>query len=149
MLLKEAKLEDIIRIIRPLGTYNRKAIYVLEIANTLCSKYDDKVPNDRKLLEELPGVGRKVANVVLSEWFKEPSIAVDTHVERVSKRLGLANEKDSVLVVEKKLKRCFDESLWGKRHLQMVLFGRYRCMAVKPKCMECKLIDICKYKKKK
>ena len=149
MLLKDAKLEDIIRIIRPLGTYNRKAIYVLEIANTLCSKYDSKVPNDRKLLEELPGVGRKVANVVLSEWFKEPNIAVDTHVERVSKRLGLANEKDSVLVVEKKLQRCFDKSLWGKRHLQMVLFGRYYCMAVKPKCAECKLIDICKYKKKK
>ncbi len=141
--LKDAKLEDIIDIIRPIGTYNRKAIYLLDIANTLWNQYDGCVPNDRKALESMPGVGRKVANVVLSEWFHEPNIAVDTHVDRVSKRLGLAKEQDSVLEVEKKLQKLYKKEDWSKRHLQMVLFGRYYCKSQKPLCENCLLRNIC------
>lgn len=144
--LKDASLEDIINIIRPIGTYNRKAAYLLEIANILWSQYDGRVPNDRKALEKMPGVGRKVANVILSEWFKESSIAVDTHVDRVSKRLGIAKDNDSVLEVEKKLEKIYLKDNWSKRHLQMVLFGRYQCKSQKPLCRECKLKDICKKK---
>ena len=144
--LKDAKVDDVISIIRPIGTYNRKAIYVLEIANTLFNEYGGVVPNDRALLEKLPGVGRKVANVVLSEWFREPCIAVDTHVDRVSKRLGLAKDNDSVLDVEKKLQKTYLKENWSKRHLQMVLFGRYHCKSVRPLCSECRLKEICKKK---
>lgn len=142
--LKDAKLEDITSIIRPLGTYQRKASYLLEIANILYYQYDGVVPNDRDKLEAMPGVGRKVANVVLSEWFKEPSIAVDTHVDRVSKRLRLAKVNDSVLEVEKKLQKTFPVDDWSKRHLQLVLFGRYYCKSQKPLCDNCRLKDICK-----
>lgn len=142
--LKDAKLEDITSIIRPLGTYQRKASYLLEMANILYYQYNGVVPNDRDKLEAMPGVGRKVANVVLSEWFKEPSIAVDTHVDRVSKRLRLAKVNDSVLEVEKKLQKTFPVDDWSKRHLQLVLFGRYYCKSQKPLCDNCRLKDICK-----
>ena len=142
--LKDATLEDIIEIIRPIGTYNRKAIYLLEIANTLWKEYNGRVPRNRKSLESMPGIGRKVANVVLSEWFHEDHIAVDTHVERVSKRLGLAKEEDSVLEVEKKLQNAYPKRDWSKRHLQMVLFGRYQCKSKNPLCDECAIKEICK-----
>ena len=145
--LKMANLDDIINIIRPIGTYNRKAIYIKEIASILIDKYNGTVPKDRNALESLPGVGRKVANVILYEWFKEPSIAVDTHVDRVSKRLGLAKQNDNVLEVEKKLMKTFPKDTWGKRHLQLVLFGRYYCKSVKPLCDNCPLKNLCNYKK--
>lgn len=146
--LKNADICDIIKIIRPIGTFNRKALYVSKIASILIDKYNGIVPNDRKALESLPGVGRKVANVVLSEWFKEPSIAVDTHVDRVSKRLGIANLDDSVLDVEKKLMNIFPKSMWSKVHLQLVLFGRYRCKSKNPLCDDCILKKLCNYKDK-
>ena len=145
-LLKEADINDIIDIIRPIGTFNRKANYLLEIANILYNDYNGIVPNDRKILESMPGVGRKVANVILSEWFKVPNIAVDTHVERVSKRLGLVKHNYNVLEVEKKLQKTFIKENWSKRHLQLVLFGRYKCKSSRPLCGECKLKDICKKK---
>lgn len=144
--LKCAELDDIVDIIRPIGTYNRKAVYVFEIANILYNDYNGVVPNNRKALESMPGVGRKVANVVLSEWFHEDCIAVDTHVDRVSKRLGLAKNNDSVLEVEKKLQKIYLKENWSKRHLQMVLFGRYYCKSSRPMCSECKLKEICKKK---
>lgn len=147
--LKEANIDDIIDIIRPIGTYNRKAYYVKKIARILDEEYAGIVPSDRKSLESMPGVGRKVANVILSEWFKLPAIAVDTHVDRVSKRLKLANTNDSVLEVEKKLKKKFNKEVWGKRHLQLVLFGRYKCKSTRPLCDTCTLKDICKYTEKK
>ena len=84
----------------------------------------------------------------LSEYYNYPYIAVDTHVERVSKRLGLANINDNVIMVEKKLMKKFPKVIWAKLHLQLVLFGRYHCKAIKPECFNCKLIDICKEKKK-
>lgn len=147
--LKEADINDIIDIIHSIGTFNRKALYVKEIARILDQEYDGRVPSDRKALESMPGVGRKVANVILSEWFKIPSIAVDTHVDRVSKRLNLAKESDSVLDVENKLQKAFSKDTWSKRHLQLVLFGRYQCKSMRPLCSDCPLKEICKYKEKR
>lgn len=140
-------ISDIETILRPLGSFRKKAVYVKEIARILVSKYDGKVPTNRKSLEAMPGVGRKTVNVFLGEFYNIPAIAVDTHVERVSKRLGLAKDEDSVREVEEKLKRKFKREDWAKRHLQLVLFGRYHCKSVSPNCDECKLKSICKYKK--
>lgn len=147
-MLKEVDLNDLESIIRPVGSFRKKAFYVREIARILVEQYNGVVPNDREKLILLPGVGRKTINVFLSEYYGIPAIAVDTHVERVSKRLGLSSKKDDVLTIEKKLEKKFKKDEWGRRHLQMVLFGRYHCKAIKPDCSGCKLIDICKEKKK-
>ena len=144
--LKDAELCDIQSYIKVLGNYTKKSKAVIDIANTLYNKYDKKVPNNRSLLEELPMVGRKTTNVVLSELYGIPNIAVDTHVERVSKRLKLAKEKSNVLEVENALKRKVPKDKWIRFHHQMVLFGRYYCTAKNPKCNDCKLKDICKHK---
>ena len=146
--LSKADVSDLVEIVRPLGTASRKGVFVYEIANILVDKYDGKVPNNRKALEAMPGVGRKTANVVLSNLFDVPCIAVDTHVSRVSKRLSLAKDEDSVEEIEIKLKRKFKRENWSKRHHQMVLFGRYNCKAKNPDCGNCKIKDICKYYKK-
>lgn len=142
--LKEADLDDLESIIRPVGSQRRKASYIKNIAFILAEKYNGVVPVKREELETLPGVGRKTTNVFLSEFYKIPAMAVDTHVERVSKRLGLALIDDDVLTVEKKLMAFFKKKDWGKRHLQLVLFGRYYCKAVKPECESCGLRDICR-----
>jgi len=147
-LLKEANLADLERIIHPVGSFRKKAYYVKEIARLLDEEYNGVVPRDRDILVTFPGVGRKTSNVFLSEFYHEPAIAVDTHVERVSKRLGLAYRNDDVLKIEKKLMKKFDKDKWAKLHLQLVLFGRYHCKAINPLCSECKLVDICKEKKK-
>ena len=139
---------DIENIIREIGTFRRKSIYVVEIAKRLVSDGYIYVPNDRKYIESLPGVGRKTANVFLSNIYGEEAIAVDTHVSRVSKRLGLASKNDDVSKIEKKLEKKIPIGRWGKTHHQMVLFGRYYCKAMKPECDNCKLRDICKYNKK-
>ena len=146
--LSTANVEDIIDIIRPIGTFNKKASNVIVIAKHLLDQCDGKVPNNRDYLEALPGVGRKTANVVLSNLFNEPCIAVDTHVSRVSIRLGLAKVGDDPLAIEKKLTKKFKLEDLCKRHHQMVLFGRYYCTARSPQCENCKLRDICKYKGK-
>ncbi len=146
--LAKSNKEDIINIIRPIGTFNRKSDYVIEVSRRLVEDYNGVVPNDRTYLESLPGVGRKVCNVVISNLFNEPAIAVDTHVERVSKRLGLAKDKDSVYIVEKKLMKCFPKDKWSRIHHQLVLFGRYICKSSKPNCNECLLKNNCKYYKK-
>ena len=147
-LLKESNIEDLKNILRPLGNFNKKATYTKGIATEIVDKYNGMMPRTRKKLECLPGVGRKTVNVVFSELDIEPQIAVDTHVERVSKRLGMAKEKDNVLEVEKNLRRIFKRVTWNKRHLQLVLFGRYYCKAIKPNCDSCKLKEVCKYYKK-
>ncbi len=146
--LSNADIKDIENILRPLGSFRKKALYVKEIARILLLDYNGKVPIKRKELEAMPGVGRKTVNVFLGEFYNVPLIAVDTHVERVSKRLGLAKDDDSVRDVEEKLKRKFKRDVWAKRHLQLVLFGRYHCKALSPNCDVCKLKDICKYKKR-
>ena len=142
--LKEANIKDIENIIKELGNYHKKSEAIINIAKILDEKYNGKVVNNRKVLENLPMVGRKTTNVVLSELFNEPTIAVDTHVERVSKRLGLVKKDDDVIKIEEKLKRKFDKNIWSKLHKQFVLFGRYYCTSKKPSCNKCKLQIYCK-----
>lgn len=146
--LKDADSKDLESIIRSIGSFRKKSEYIKEISRILVEEYDSKVPKDHELLVKLPGVGRKTANVFLAEYYNYPYIAVDTHVDRVSKRLGLAYKNDDVLKIEKKLEKKFKKEEWAKRHLQLVLFGRYHCKAIKPECTNCKLKDICKEKKK-
>lgn len=146
--LSKAKEENIEKIIYSCGNYKKKSKYIIEIAKSLIKDYKGKVPNDRNYLERLPGVGRKTTNVVLSNIFNVPAIAVDTHVERVSKRLSLAKENDSVLEVEKKLMKKIPKNKWSRTHHQLVLFGRYICKSVKPECNKCLLKEYCKYYKK-
>lgn len=147
--LANASLIDIEKIIRSVGSYTKKAYYIKSIANDLILNYDGKVPNNRNYLESLPGVGRKTCNVVLSNLYDVPAIAVDTHVNRVSKRLYLANDNDSVLIVERKLMDFFQKKDWSRIHHQLVLFGRYKCKSLSPLCMDCKLKKYCKYYNKK
>lgn len=144
--LAQAQEKDIIDIIRPVGTFKRKSYYIIEIAKRLVADYKGIVPNDRKYLESLPGVGRKSANVVLSNLFDVPAIAVDTHVTRVSKRLGIAKENDEVYTIEKKLMKLIPKDKWSRSHHQMVLFGRYICKSRNPMCDRCLFLE-CKNRK--
>ena len=144
--LKNAKISDLERIIYPLGNYKRKAYNVKEIARLIDEKYHGVVPDNREELESFPGVGRKTVNVFYGEFLNIPAIAVDTHVERVTKRLKLANKNDNVLTIEKKLMKNIQKENWSKRHLQLVLFGRYHCTSKKPNCDECKLKEICSFR---
>ena len=146
--IKNADLADLEDIIRPVGSFRIKAKYLKGIATKLVDEYHGVVPTDREVLESFPGVGRKTVNVFLAEFYHLPAIAVDTHVERVSKRLKLAYMNDSVLDVERKLMRKIPKDRWAKFHLQMVLFGRYYCKAVKPLCKNCPLKEFCREKKK-
>ena len=140
--LAKADIKDVEKIIYPVGTYKRKAAYIIEIANKLVNDYMGKVPNDRNYLESLPGVGRKTCNLVLSNIYDVPAIAVDTHVARVSKRLGLSQSED-VLEIEKDLMKFFPRDKWGRVHHQLVLFGRYTCKSKNPLCEKCPFK--CKY----
>ena len=143
--LSKADIKDIESIIRPIGTYKKKAIFIKEIVNRLISDNIKIIPNDREYLSSLPGVGRKTINVFLSVIYNEPLVAVDTHVNRVSKRLNLAKDSDDVLEVEKKLMKKIPKDKWNKVHHQLVFFGRYKCKSIIPLCTDCKLKDICKY----
>lgn len=143
--LEKAEITDISEILRPLGTHQKKALNVKIIASKL--NEIDGVPNDRIYLESLPGVGRKTTNLVLSELYNMPYFAVDTHVSRVSKRLGLVNKNDDVLKIEKKLTKLIPKERINKTHHQFILFGRYYCKAKSPNCENCKLKNICKKEK--
>ena len=147
--LSEAKISDIENIIREIGTFKRKSIYIHEITSKLVHDNLDYIPNDRKYIESLPGVGHKTANVFLSNIYNEPAIAVDTHVSRVSKRLGIANDDDNVDVIERKLMKMVPKDRWSKMHHQMVLFGRYKCKSINPLCHDCEIRGLCNYKKKR
>ena len=143
-----ADINDIIDIIKPIGTFNKKASNIISISKSLINEQNGIVPNDREYLESLSGVGRKTTNVVLSNLYDVPCIAVDTHVSRVSKRLGIARKNDDVLVIEQKLNKKFPKSSLSRLHHQLVLFGRYYCKAKNPLCEICELQEICKEKKK-
>lgn len=145
--LSKCNIEDIIDIIRPTGNMHKKSGYVIEIAKRLIQEQNGKVPNNREYLESLPGVGRKTANVVLATIFNEPAFAVDTHIERVAKRLGIAKENDTVLEVEQKLMKFFPKDEWATKHLQVLLFGRYICKSKNPLCENCKIKKYCKNSK--
>jgi len=143
--LSKADYKDIEDIIKPLGMQKTKSKNIVNISKMLIDDYNGKVPDKKEELIKLPGIGNKSAQVFLGEYYKIPAFGVDTHVFRTSKRLGLANEKDNVLDVETKLKKLFKKDVWYKRHLQFVLFGRYYCTSINPKCKTCKLGKICKY----
>ena len=143
--LYQAPIDDLMNIIRPIGTYTKKAFNIKQIASSLL-EHGGIVPNDRIYLETLSGVGRKTVNVVLSNLYDENCIAVDTHVSRVSIRLGFALLKDDPNVIEKKLTKRFKKYSLNRLHHQMVLFGRYYCKARNPLCDDCKLASICKKK---
>ena len=145
--LAKASKEEIIDILRPCGNMNKKSDYIIKICKSLLNDHNGTVPCNREYLERLPGVGRKTTNVILATLFDIPAFAVDTHIERVAKTLGYADENDSVLEVEQKLMKAFEPQTWGKRHLQILLFGRYICKKNKPKCEECELHKYCKNKK--
>jgi endonuclease-3 len=145
--LNKASREDISNIIKEIGTFNKKSIYIKEIVKKLVEDNNYIVPNDRAYIESLPGVGRKTANVFLSNIYNVPAIAVDTHVSRVSKRLGLAKENDTVEIIEQKLMKKLPKDKWSRTHHQLVLFGRYKCKAPTPDCTNCQLQEFCKYKK--
>lgn len=134
--LANANVSDIEKIIRTVGTFKRKAVYIIEIAKKLVRDYNGIVPNNREYLESLSGVGRKTCNVVLSNIYNVPAIAVDTHVARVSKRLGLT-KSDDVLEIEKDLMNFFPKNKWSRVHHQLVLFGRYTCKSKNPLCIKC------------
>lgn len=143
--LSKANLDEISDIIRPIGI-TKKSIYIKGIAKYLIDNCDSKVPNNKEELLNMPGVGVKSSNVVLSNLYDYPAIAVDTHVSRVSKRLGYAKDNDDPLIIEKKLEKKFPKDRWARLHHQLVLFGRYYCKSSKPMCDNCLLKDICKYK---
>ena len=144
--LSKAKIEDIEEIIREIGTFKRKSQYIHDITTKLVNDNLDYIPNDRKYIESLPGIGHKSANVFLSNIYNVPAIAVDTHVSRVSKRLGIANNNDDVIEIEKRLMEKVTKEKWGKVHHQLVLFGRYHCKAINPMCDKCKLKKSCQKK---
>lgn len=140
--LNELTVQDIELYIKKIGFHKVKSNNFKEIVSEIIKI--GYVPNNREYLEKLPGVGRKTASVVLGHLFNEPNFAVDTHVMRISKRLGICKEKDDVLEIEKNLKKYFNKEDWNRVNSQMVLFGRYHCTSRKPKCEECNLKDICK-----
>lgn len=147
--LADADIIEVENIIRSCGSFTKKARYIVEIAKSLVSNYEGKVPNDRNYLESLPGVGRKTTNVVLSNLYDVPAIAVDTHVERVSKRLKLVNDSDTVFQVETKLMKKIPKEKWSRSHHQLVLFGRYICKAKNPECDKCLFYEDCRFKDKR
>jgi endonuclease-3 len=145
--LSNAPIEDIENIIREIGTYHKKSIFIKDIATSLLRDYNGIVPNNRKYLETLPGVGRKTTNVFLAEYYNVPAIAVDTHVERVSKRLKVCKQTATVKEVEQTLMKKISKDRWIKAHHQLIFFGRYHCKAIKPNCNNCLLQIKCKYYK--
>lgn len=127
--MSQAKYEDVEKHLRTLGLYRNKARFIVDASRILVEKHQGEVPNDRKELMALPGVGRKTANVVLALGFGIPAIAVDTHVDRVTKRLGWAPEKASVLQVEKILMEKYEPEDWARAHYLLLLLGRYHATA--------------------
>ena len=144
-----APLSQLEQDLKRIGLYRNKAKNVKAMAQMLIDEFNGEVPANHDALQTLPGVGRKTANVVISEGFGYPAIAVDTHVERIAKRLGFAFKKDSVLTVEKKLMKKIPKERWIKTHHQLIFFGRYHCKAINPQCQDCRLIDICREPKRK
>jgi endonuclease III len=142
-------LEELEQDIKRIGLFRNKAKHIQALCRVLLEKYEGEVPEEHAQLTELPGVGRKTANVVVSNAFGVPAIAVDTHVERVSKRLGAAKEDDTVLEVEKQLMKLVPREEWTQTHHRLIFFGRYHCKAQNPQCDVCPLLDVCKEGKRR
>ncbi|WP_339146469.1 MULTISPECIES: endonuclease III [unclassified Sutcliffiella] len=142
-------LEELQQDIRSIGLFRNKAKNIRSLCHMLLEDYGGEVPRERDELVKLPGVGRKTANVVVSVAFGVPAIAVDTHVERVSKRLGICKWKDSVLEVERTLMRKIPMEEWSATHHRLIFFGRYHCKAQNPQCDSCPLLEMCREGKKR
>jgi endonuclease-3 len=140
--------DELSNIILPCGLNNSKAKHILGASKSIIDNFDGKVPNNLQDLRTLDGVGRKTANVVYSVAFGGDAIAVDTHVQRVSNRIGLA-KSDNPLETEKQLMKKIDKSMWSKSHHYLIYHGRRVCTARSPKCSECVLVTECEYKNKK
>ena len=145
--MSSADVKDIEEIIRPCGTYRIKAKNLILLSQKLVSDFGGKVPKTIDELITLAGVGRKTASVVLAEGYKIPAFPVDTHVLRVTNRLGLVKSNDP-LVVEKQMKALFPKELWIDLHYLLVLFGRYHCKAIGYRCGGCTVKHLCQYKSK-
>lgn len=142
-LLKNASLKEVEEIIKSIGMYKVKAKHLLEIAKIIDEKYHGEVPKNKENLLQLPGVGNKTANVILAEGYKIPALPVDTHINRIAKRLKYADIEDSVEVIEEKLKKAIEPEKWIQMHHSLIFFGRYFCKAKQPECDKCQLKDQC------
>lgn len=147
--LSKAKEEELMLILRPIGLMKNKSKYLIALSKAIINDYNGIVPHNFDDLTRLPGVGRKTANVFLAEIDKRPAIAVDTHVNRVSYRLGLSTSLNNVLQTEKELMRAFASEDWIKVHYGLLFMGRYKCLSKKPKCDGCLLKQICRYEEDK
>lgn len=142
--IANANLSDIEQIISSIGMYKVKAKNVIGISKGLVERFNSTVPHDKEKLLSLPGVGNKTANCVLAELFNEPYLALDTHMQRFAKRLGIAKNKDSLEVMEKKYLAFIPKDRLIKTNHQIIWFGRYKCKAISPNCENCKLSEFCK-----
>ncbi|MBI5006159.1 MAG: endonuclease III [Nitrosomonadales bacterium] len=133
--------------VQRIGLYQTKSKHIIAMCRILLEQHGGEVPRTREALEALPGVGRKTANVILNTAFGQPTIAVDTHIFRISNRIGLAPGKD-VVEVEKKLMKFVPEEFKQDAHHWLILHGRYVCVARKPKCRECIIQDLCEFREK-
>lgn len=143
--LVDADILDIEKEIQSLGLYKNKAKNIKGIAEKLYYDYHSTLPSDKNELQKLPGIGNKSAGVIRCEIFKIPDLPVDTHIIRITNRLGIANNSDEPIEIERKLKKIIPEESWIKTHHQLIHFGRYFCTARNPKCSECKIKKYCKY----
>lgn len=141
--LAAAEPVDVEPYIKRLGLYHNKAKYLVNCSRKLVTDFNGKVPRTLKEMTSLPGVGRKVANVVMAECFAIPAFPVDTHVSRVARRLAMVPPKATVLAIEKRLREAVPKEKWLDAHHSMIFWGRYRCMAKNPRCNDCPLLPIC------
>ena len=141
----DADIRDIEKEIQSLGLYKNKARNIKGIAEVLYHDFHSTLPSDKNELQKLPGIGNKSAGVIRCEIFKIPDLPVDTHIIRISNRLGIAKSGDEPINIERKLKKIIPEESWIKSHHQLIHFGRYFCTARNPKCSECKIKKFCKY----
>lgn len=146
--LASAKYKDVADLIKQLGLFKIKAKRIIEVSKIIVNEYKGKVPNDLDTLVGIKGIGRKTASVILIEGYNLQAFPVDTHIHRISLRLGIASKKDDTYKVEMKLRKYFSDQDWRKLHHQLIAFGRYSCMARNPSCDTCELKNICKYYKK-
>ncbi|MDR0367603.1 MAG: endonuclease III [Bacteroidales bacterium] len=144
--MKNASLEDIYEYIKSVSYPNNKTKHLKGMASMLIDDFHGTVPDDIDLLQKLPGVGRKTANVVASVFFNKPAMAVDTHVFRVANRIGLATNAKTPLAVEKQLVKNIPEAFISQAHHWLILHGRYVCLARKPQCGQCGIKPACKYR---
>ena len=143
--LAQGNYQDVSALIKRIGLYKTKASNLIATAKLLEKKYNGRVPNSKEELMSLPGVGPKTANVILSELFQIPAIAVDTHVYRVARRLRLAENDANVIEVELALNKAIKKERWNQAHHLFIFFGRYKCKARQPLCDDCPFFDFCRY----